>query len=94
MASVEQHPEVDSEQADPHREVLGLLGRLQVRLREGLLAELWEDRDVIDGVAGDLDLYSYKFQSYKERYLDKLADLQRIINELMALEKQKAAQRK
>jgi hypothetical protein len=70
-------------------ELRQLLEQLQHKLREKLLEELWEDRDCLEETVLHPDAYSYKFQTYKEKYLDKLADLQRIWNELVTLEKAK-----
>ena len=64
-----------------------LIERLQLTLRERLLEELWDDREALEDAISHPDNYSYKFQTYKEQYLDKLADLQRIWNELVTLEK-------
>lgn len=72
------------------QEVRLLIERLQQRLREKLLEELWEDRDCLEEAIAHPDSYSYKFQTYKEKYLDKLADLQRIWNELVTLDKSKS----
>lgn len=71
-------------------EVRQLIEKLQQRLRERLLEELWEDRDCLEEAIVHPDSYSYKFQTYKEKYLDKLADLQRIWNELVTLEKSRS----
>lgn len=67
-----------------------LIERLQRKLRERLLEELCEDRECLEEAILQPDTYFYKFQTYKEKYLDKLADLQRIWNELATLEKSKA----
>lgn len=71
-------------------EVRQLIEQLQQKLRERLLEELWEDRECLEEAIAQPDAYSYRFQSYKEKYLDKLADLQRIWNELVTLEKSKS----
>ena len=57
---------------------------------EKLLEELWDDRECLEEAIVHPDSYSYRFQTYKEKYLDKLADLQRIWNELVILEKTKS----
>lgn len=71
-------------------ELRQLIERCQQKLREKLLEELWEDREYLEESIAHADAYSYKFQTYKEKYLDKLADLQRIWNELVTLEKSKS----
>lgn len=80
----------DSKNNTQGYEVRQLIERLQQKLREKLLEELWEDRDCLEEAIVHPDSYSYKFQTYKEKYLDKLADLQRIWNELVTLEKSKS----
>ena len=70
-------------------EIRQLIERLQKKLRECLLEELWEDKECIEEAIIQPDTYFYKFQTYKEKYLDKLSDLQRIWNELVTLEKTK-----
>lgn len=69
------------------QQVRQLIEKLQLTLRERLLEELWEDRESLEDAILNPDSYSYKFQTYKEQYLDKLSDLQRIWNELVTLEK-------
>ncbi len=69
------------------QQVRQLIEKLQLTLRERLLEELWEDRESLEDAILHPDSYSYKFQTYKEQYLDKLSDLQRIWNELVTLEK-------
>ena len=71
-------------------QVRHMVEQLQQRLREKLLEELWDDRESLEDAIAQPDTYSYKFHTYKERYLDKLADLQRIWNELVNLEKSRA----
>ena len=75
--------------SNPGHELRQLIEKLQQKLREKLLEELWEDREGLEEIIAHPDAYSYKFQTYKEKYLDKLADLQRIWNELVTLEKNK-----
>lgn len=82
---------------DPKRpnhslEIRQMIERLQLRLRERLLEELWEDRECIEEAIVNPETYSYQFHTYKEKYLDRLADLQRIWNELVTLEKSKPRQ--
>ena len=72
------------------QQVRHLIVRLQKKLRERLLNELWEDRESLEDAIVQEETYFYKFQTYKEKYLDKLADLQRIWNELATLEKMKS----
>lgn len=64
-----------------------LIEKLQLTIRERLLEELWDDKECLEDSIEHPDSYSYKFQTYKEQYLDKLSDLQRIWNELVTLEK-------
>jgi hypothetical protein len=78
------HPSVNQ-----GHELRQLIERLQQKLRERMMEELWEDREGLEEIIAHPD-YSYKFQTYKEKYLDKLADLQRIWNELVTLEKSKS----
>ena len=82
--------EDESIQSKQGQQVRQLIERLQKKLRERLLEELWEDRESIADAIVQPDAYSYKFQTYKEKYLDKLADLQRIWNELATLEKMRS----
>lgn len=82
-----QTKEDDSIQAKQGSQMKSFIEYLQRKLREKLLQELWEDRETLEDAVLEPDTYLYKFQSYKDRYLDKLSDLQRIWNELAALEK-------
>jgi len=75
------------------RGMVKMIERLQLSLREQLLEELWEDKESLEEAILQPDAYSYKFQTYKEKYLDKLCDLQRIISELYHLDKAKAMER-
>ena len=79
----------DNRMTDPKQgqQIRQLIEKLQLTLRERLLEELWEDRETLQEAIEQPDSYSYKFQTYKEQYLDKLSDLQRIWNELVTLEK-------
>ncbi|NUM36314.1 MAG: hypothetical protein HUU50_17375 [Candidatus Brocadiae bacterium] len=84
------HRKEDEPQAENRNlEIRQLIERLQKKLRECLLEELWDDKECIEEAIIQPDTYFYKFQTYKEKYLDKLADLQRIWNELVTLEKTK-----
>ncbi|MEX2669497.1 hypothetical protein [Candidatus Uabimicrobium amorphum] len=69
------------------QQIRQLIEKLQLTLRERLLEELWDDKDCLEEAIEHPESYSYKFQTYKEQYLDKLSDLQRIWNELVTLEK-------
>jgi len=82
-----QTKEDDSIQAKQGLQMRSFIESLQRKLREKLLEELWEDRETLEEAVLEPDTYLYKFQSYKDKYLDKLSDLQRIWNELAALEK-------
>ncbi len=82
-----QTKEDDSIQAKQGQQMRLLIESLQRKLRERLLDELWEDRENLEDAVLQPDTYLYRFQSYKDKYLDKLSDLQRILNELSALEK-------
>lgn len=82
-----QAKEDDSIQAKQGQHMRLMIEALQRKLRERLLEELWEDRENLEDAVLQPDTYLYRFQVYKDRYLDKLSDLQRIMNELAALEK-------
>lgn len=69
------------------QQIRQLIEKLQLTLRERLLEELWDDKECLEEAIEHPESYSYKFQTYKEQYLDKLSDLQRIWNELVTLEK-------
>ncbi len=89
--NVYQTKEDDSIQAKQGQQMRSLIESLQRKLREKLLEELWEDRENLEDAVLQPDIYMYKFQTYKDKYLDKLADLQRIWNELAALDKKTRA---
>ena len=66
-----------------------LIENIQQQLREKMLEDLWEDKDCLEEFITQPEIYFYKLQTYKEKYLDKLTDLQRIWNELTTLERRK-----
>lgn len=90
MKSAPESRQVEPVESDARQdEVLRLIGRVQRSLRQQLLEQVWDDREQLESAIENPEGYFFMFQVYKERYLDKLCDLQRIINEIHALKPKK-----